>query len=175
MADLAPERPCIHVCVVAGAEAALYGWVEIGAEEEGLPTHNIAVAEHDVVAAAYAAAQSSRFDIGVAIAPNRVVLHEVHMPPSQPVLSFELGAERGRLCRLMGGNAARMVVRLPLRVAVEAEAQHEAARPPRSTAKAGKFTGQRKLNRPSTSDVGEIEVKRIARIVAERLRERGVR
>jgi len=199
MADLARERPCIHVCVIGGAEADLYRWVEIGAEEEGLPTRSVEAADRDVVAGAYAAAQSSRFDIGVAVAPDRVVLHEAHMPPAQPVLSFELMAEPRRTCRLMGGNAARMVVRLPLRFWEEAEVTPEPGSPPRATPRGGRadanrvrghaeiealaraiagkhavWAAQPEPDRPSTSGWGDIEVRRIAEVVARILRERGL-
>lgn len=154
MTDVARERPSIHVGLAAEADASLYRWVEVGAEEEGLPTDPVASEQADVIAAAFAAAQSSRFGIGVGVGAGRVVLHEAHMPPTQPVLALELGADAPGICRLIGGNAARLVVRLPLRFADEIELPPE---PPQ----------------PGTRAWSAAEVRRIAQIVAGRLRERG--
>ena len=155
MTDVARERPSIHIGVIAAADAGLYRWVEVGAEEEGLPAELVASDERDVVAAAFAAAQSSRFGVGVGLGTNQIVLHEAHMPQAQPVLAFDLGADPGRACRLIGGNAARMVVRLPLRFPEPAEEQ------PMPGA-------------PANLAWSIAEVQRIARIVAQRMRERGL-
>ncbi|MFN8456165.1 MAG: glycerol dehydratase reactivase beta/small subunit family protein [Anaerolineae bacterium] len=136
MADLNQGRPCIHVCLIGGAGEELYRWVEVGAEEEGVPTRKAQTIATDLIAAAYAAAQSSRFDIGLSIAPKRIVLHETHMPPAQPVLAFDLEPDARQICRLMGSNAARLVVRLPLRFNIEEDRplKHaERAAPPHPT------------------------------------------
>lgn len=115
MAPFAQERPCIHVSLWPGTEAALYRWVQIGAEEEGVPCQLVEEEGTDLVALAYAAAQSSRFNIGVAVDEAQVVLHEMHMPPEQPVLVFNSSDQPNCFCRLMGSNAARMIVRKPFR------------------------------------------------------------
>lgn len=151
------ERPAIHVCLVEPVDPALYGRVEVGAEEESVPTARVEPAAADVVAAAYAAAQGSRFSIGVAVGRGRVVLHEAHMPAAQPVLSFALGADGADACRLMGANAARMVVRLPLRFA-------DAAAPPAPPERAG----------GEEARADSAQVARIAGVVARILRERGI-
>jgi Dehydratase medium subunit len=161
MADPTRERPAIHVCLAGPSAPGLYGWVEVGAEEEGLPTRHVAQSEDDVVAAAFAAAQGSRFGIGVAIGQGRVVLHEAHMPPERPVLAFEIGANGARACRLMGGNAARLVVRLPLRLADELEESAvETNHGPESYA----IVGQ----------IDPAQVARIVVIVTRILKERGI-
>lgn len=109
------DRPCIHVVLTPGANTELYRWVEIGAEEEGVPCRRVSLEGANVVALAYAAAQSSRLSIGVGIDTQNVVLHETHMPEQQPVLAFHFAQQAPYFCRLMGSNAARMVVRRPLR------------------------------------------------------------
>lgn len=119
MADPATERPAIHVTLAGPSAPGLYRWVEVGAEEEGVPTRYVDLGELDAIPAAFAAAQGSRLGIGVAIGQGRVVLHETHMPPAHPVLSFDLGPDGRHACRLMGSNAARLVVRLPLHVIAE--------------------------------------------------------
>ncbi|MEW5958997.1 MAG: glycerol dehydratase reactivase beta/small subunit family protein [Chloroflexota bacterium] len=105
----------MHVTLPRGVDDKFYRWVEIGAEEEGVPCGQVQVAETEPVAAAYAAAQSSPFEVGVAVTPQHVVLHKAHMPPTQPVLAFVVNDNAPLVCRLVGGNAARLVIRQPLR------------------------------------------------------------
>jgi hypothetical protein len=111
------ERPSIHVALLKGSDAALYHWVQIGAEEEGVPCRLIDAAERDMAALAYAAALSSRFGIGVGVSHQAVVLHERRMPPAMPVLSLTYSGQADYFCRLIGTNAARMIIRKPLRFA----------------------------------------------------------
>lgn len=121
------ERPCIHVALLPDADADLYRWVEIGAEEEGVPCRRVEAAEPDLAAAAYAAARSSRFDVGVAVSADSVALHEAHVPPSRPVLVFGFRQEQQQVCRLMGCNAARMIIRKPFRFEEEIEEEENTA------------------------------------------------
>lgn len=215
MADHNTDRPCIHVCLVGGVDPTLYRWVEIGAEEEGVPCRQVQISETGLVATAYATAQSSRFDIGVVVTPDRVILHEAHMPPEQPVLTFQIKESAPHICRLMGSNAARLVIRLPFRFDDEEEQPFEqpdrltpqlAPRPTTRTRPAQRAE-QNPVKRPAgsnpdradiaalaraiaakavarqsspepvnppVSEVGDIDVKSIARIVARILRERGM-
>ena len=113
------ERPCIHVSLLPGTDEALYRWVQIGAEEEGVPCRLVTGAAADLIALAYEAATSSRFSIGVGVSPDMVALHEMHMPPEKPVLSWKFSGQPDDFCRMMGTNAARMVVRKPFRFADE--------------------------------------------------------
>ena len=115
MAPFAQERPCIHVTFLPGADEKLYRWVQIGAEEEGVPCKLVSDQAEDLVALAYAASKSSRFNIGLGVSDSAVVLHEMHMPPEKPVLSFQFSGKADLFCRLMGANAARMIIRKPLR------------------------------------------------------------
>lgn len=114
------ERPCIHVSLLPDADPALYRWVEIGAEEEGVPTRQVAGEASDLASLAYQAAQSSRLNIGVGISAQAVALHEQHMPVEQPVLVFDFSQAKqpdaAFQCRMMGANAARMVVHRPLHI-----------------------------------------------------------
>lgn len=167
MAVVDRDRPCIHVCLIGGADEELYRWVETGAEEEGVPTRQTAVQTSESAAAAFEAAQSSRFDVGVSVAPGRVTLHERHMPAERPVLSLEVTDDPRPLCRLMGGNAARMVVRLPLRFAGDDETQEPVLRPQRRPANPSRPEG-------FDSGDGDIDAATIARIVVRILKERGI-
>jgi hypothetical protein len=163
------QRPCIHVCLLGGADESLYRWVEIGAEEEGVPARQVTVQGGEPVAAAFEAAQSSRFDVGVSIAPGRVTLHERHMPAGQPVLAFEAPSQFQLWCRLMGSNAARMVVRLPLRFTIE-EPTPEPPAKPAARASAAHVAAPR----PDEAAASDVDVAAIARIVVRILKERGI-
>lgn len=110
-----PESPAIHLCLARAADPAHAVWVALGAEEEGVPCRVTAGEGATATELAYAAARQSRLGVGVGITAGEVALHEQHMPAGRPVLALELrGDEPGR-CRLIGGNAARIVVHLPLR------------------------------------------------------------
>lgn len=174
MVDLSRERPAIHVCLVDAAPVDLDRWVEIGAEEEGIPTRSVMPSATEAVAAAYAAARSSRVDIGVAVAADRVVLHESHMPPHQPVLTFPLGSDPQRACRRLGGNAARVVARLPLRIEEEEDAP--AIIDLQKLRRIRTQQPDRRADPPGGNDImNEGDVKQIAAIVAAIVRERGMR
>lgn len=110
------ERPAIHVAAASQANRGAFQHVEVGAEEEGVPCRLVDVTGEGAVALAYAAAQSSRFGVGVGIGTEAVAIHEVHMPADRPVLRFATGADLRSACRLAGSNAARLVIRLPLRL-----------------------------------------------------------
>lgn len=145
-ADRSRERPCIHVCLTGGADPALYRWVEIGAEEEGVPCRQVRITADGPVATAYTTAQSSRFDIGVVVTPERVILHEAHMPPEQPVLTFPIKESAPHICRLIGSNAARLVIRLPFRFDDETDPSFES--PVRQTAQPGPLSVPRSRPAP---------------------------
>lgn len=172
MAAAAQDRPCVHVCFVGGADEDLYRWVEIGAEEEGVPTRKVAAEAADPVPAAYEAAQSSRFEIGVSVAPGRIVLHERHMPAAQPVLAFDTGVDPRLLCRLMGGNAARMVVRLPFRFGVDEDTSDAADTALRRRALRSTHSLSAAVPPAGSGDL--VDVKVLATIIARILKERGV-
>lgn len=204
MAEQDRDRPCIHVCLTGGADSRLYRWVEIGAEEEGLPCRQVQISETGPVATAYATAQSSRFDIGVAVTPEQVILHEIHMPPEQPVLTFQTKDNASHMCRLMGSNAARLVIRLPFRFADD-ETEQPFEPPARKTPQPEPPATQenrparqvepnpanrsassnpnraeiaalvgRVMARQKSPEPGDAEIKSIARIIARILRERGM-
>lgn len=127
------ERPSIHVALLPGTDPSLYRWVQIGAEEEGVPCRLVTETAYDLVTMAYEAACSSRFNIGVAVSPEAVVLHERHMPVEKPVMSLKFSGTADYFCRVMGANAARMVIRKPFRFADEEPAPHSKPQPARST------------------------------------------
>jgi hypothetical protein len=160
------------VCLVGDADEGLYRWVEIGAEEEGVPTRKIAAETAEPVPAAYEAAQSSRFEIGVSVAPGKVVLHERHMPETQPVLSFDSEADPQLLCRLMGSNAARMVVHLPFRFSVQEDTSDTVDKAPRRRSHHNVPAIPSAM--PPAPDDDEIDVKLLATVIARILKERGV-
>ena len=113
------DRPAIHIALAAGLTDEAFKWVAIGAEEEGVPCRRVSTQGSDPVAIAYDAAMSSRFGVGVGVAGSTIVVHELHMPSEQPILTFESKDDFGQYCRLAGGNAARFIIRMPFRFELE--------------------------------------------------------
>ncbi len=109
------NHPAIHVSLAGHMDEELYRWVEVGAEEEGIPCRRVQASEADAVSLAYAAAHSSRLGVGVGIAHSQVAVHEFHMPATQAVLIYEAKDNVRYVCRLAGSNVARLVVCMPLR------------------------------------------------------------
>ena len=170
MSDPTRERPCIHIALAAGADAALVRALEIGAEEEGVPCRLMPSNEAAALTAAHEAALSSRFGIGLGLDRGAIVLHEMHMPAAQPVLRFELGGRAVAACRAMGANAARLLVGRPLHLSPlpEAAAGAGAASPTLTVA-------TRPVEPAVEMDLESADLARLVAAVVERLRERGIR
>lgn len=168
------DRPCIHVSLLPDADPSLYRWVEIGAEEEGVPTRQVTGEAGDLTSLAYQAAQSSRFNIGVGISSQAVALHEQHMPVGQPVLVFNFSpAERPDafyVCRVMGANAARMVVHRPLHIDINFP-------PPSVNHQSNTINHQQTIEKVLPVEDPEIAPAQLAKIIAlvvQKLQERGM-
>ena len=172
------DRPAIHIGLAAGLDENYFNWVAIGAEEEGVPCRRVAAQSSNPVAIAYEAAMSSRFGVGVGVTGNAVVIHELHMPPEQPVIRFESTANFLKYCRLAGGNAARLIIRLPFRFDLEST--------PTPIKQKTKHTPQ-PVVRQETQDNASAEtspaipadldlamIKAIAKVVARIVKERGM-
>jgi len=169
------ERPCIHVSLLTGADASLFRWVEIGAEEEGVPTRLVPCDAGDLVTLAYQTAHSSRLSVGVGISAQAVVLHEQHMPVGQPVLAFEFVENAPYLCRLMGANAARMVVHRPLQVDINPPAPVASRRPAPAVLQPAVLQPPVEKNEPAAEP--QIDPAQLAQIVAavvRKLQQRGI-
>ncbi|GAA4574826.1 glycerol dehydratase reactivase beta/small subunit family protein [Planotetraspora kaengkrachanensis] len=85
-----------------------------GMEEEGVPfrVEDVA-ADGSAVELAFAAAQVSHLDVGVGVdALGNVCVHHSKLPPGAPALT---GTASG--ARVMGHNAARLVVGIPFKAA----------------------------------------------------------
>lgn len=167
------ERPAIHVGLAAGLDEVYFNWVAVGAEEEGVPCRRVTTRSSDPVAIAYDAAMSSRFGVGVAVAGDTVVVHELHMPPEQPVVTLTGDDEFWRYCRLAGGNAARMIIRLPLRFELEPEPPviKPKSRPPAEKSSGNPSPAVSRLD-PTGQDPALVRA--ITKIVARVLYERGM-
>jgi hypothetical protein len=161
------DYPCIHVSLSPDADVSFLRWVEVGAEEEGVPTRQVPCEANDLASLAYQAAQSSRLNVGVGISAQAVALHEVHMPVVQPVLVFKFsqadGPQAPFLCRLMGANAARMVVRRPLHVDVSFPLPSAGHSP---QIEETRFTAEPSLN--------PAQLAKIVALVVQKLQQRGM-
>jgi hypothetical protein len=168
------ERPCIHVSLLPGTDDALYRWVQIGAEEEGVPCRLVTGAATDLIALAYEAAQSSRFHIGVGVSPEMVALHEMHMPPEKPVMALKFSGQPDYFCRMMGANAARMVVRKPFRFADESGPLPTKQQPHPSWAEGYKAVEKGETASSATTFDDPAQIAAIVALVIKKVQERGV-
>lgn len=123
MTDGNPDRPTILVGLAPEVDERLYGWISIGAEEEGIPCRRASAeetgeaGEDDAAALAYAAARNSRLGVGVGVVSGRVAVHERHMPAGKPVVTTEVEENKARdRYRSAGSNAARLVIGMPLQL-----------------------------------------------------------
>jgi len=184
MSDPLRERPCIHIALACihialapGAEPALVRAVEVGAEEEGVPCRVASAGAGDLIAIAYEAALGSRFGIGLAYDGDAIVLHEMHMPAAQPVLRFGsvlrfgFGAGAAAACRVMGANAARLLVNRPLHLGPQPEPLAEAVAPVPASAPVAVASSV-----PVTdADLDPTVLASVVAAVVAKLRERGIR
>jgi len=159
MASSTLERPAIYISLMQATPAEYARWVEIGAEEEGVPCRLVEIEGKDLIERAYQAATASPLKIGVAVSNDAVVLHEFHMPPHQPVLVFDLDNNPQRACRLMGANAARFFVRRPLYLTPLPEPAHPVVE-----------SGEKSQ---SLSPAELKQVVRLVLLILQKLRERG--
>ena len=167
------ERPCIHVALLPGVDVNLYRWVQIGAEEEGVPCRKVDSQESDAIANAFTASQSSKFNIGVAVGPTQVVLHESHMPPNTPVLAFDVDDNQMWVARLMGCNAARMIIRKPFRFEDEAVSDEQLAVSSQQSAVSSQqsATSDQQL---ATNDLDPAQLKAVVTVIVRKILERGM-
>ncbi|WP_234820509.1 glycerol dehydratase reactivase beta/small subunit family protein [Mycolicibacterium goodii] len=112
-----PERPVIVVLApVAGEGAAITRDVLAGIEEEGVP-YTVVEAADDVSAPDLArrAAMRSPLQVGVGIGPSGgVCVHHDMLVDPLPELTSAGPPEPGT-ARMLGHNAARIVIGLPLK------------------------------------------------------------
>ena len=171
------ERPSIHVALLPGTDPALYRWVQIGAEEEGVPCRLVTETAYDLVTMAYEAAHSSRFNIGVAVAAEAVVLHERHMPVEKPVMSLKFTGTADYFCRVMGANAARMVIRKPFRFTDEEPAPQSKPKSARSSLPQPQaYTAAHPQLALAGAPMDDpVQVAALVALIVQKLNERGIR
>jgi hypothetical protein len=100
------------------------------------------------------------------------VLHERHMPPAGPVMALALNGRAAQTCRMLGANAARMVIRKPLRFP-----EDERETPQRPAKAHASWRRPSVAQPPETVIPAAVDAALIARIVARvvmKLQERGI-
>ncbi|WP_037322914.1 glycerol dehydratase reactivase beta/small subunit family protein [Amycolatopsis thermoflava] len=83
--------------------------IRAGLEEEGVPLVVEEVSGGDALVLGYAAACLSSLDVGIGVA-DEVCVHHAKRPAGSPALTGPLSR-----ARVLGHNAARMVVGIPLK------------------------------------------------------------
>jgi len=107
------DVPCIHVRYVRGQGDAVEH-AQYGIEEERVPWTLGAATDADALDIALDAANESRLKIGVGIsASGAIALHHKRLPTDDPL--FVVSDPTIEQARRVGGNAARLAKRLPLK------------------------------------------------------------
>lgn len=86
----------------------------LGIEEEGLPYSEEEKDCDSALELAYQAAMVSHLGVGIGIAADGLVLHTNKLKEDAPLFSFKLTDDE-ILLRNLGGNAARLVKRMPFK------------------------------------------------------------
>jgi hypothetical protein len=111
--------PAVLVAVHDDAPDEVVREVCAGAEEQGIPTALLGAATRGADAAGRHAAAESRLEVGVGVGVDGAVVVRHALVPDA-VLTLGAGAPRRDL-RVLGGDAARIVAGLPLRMVPAAE------------------------------------------------------
>jgi hypothetical protein len=108
------ERPTIVVQQDETLPDSALTEILLGIEEEGMPYRIAKAAGTDARQHAHAAATASRLGVGVGVAGGEIAITTEKLPAGRPYLVAKLGLRRA-IERIAGGNAARLVKRMPLR------------------------------------------------------------
>lgn len=115
-------RPTLNVAAHDRVSDAALTQVLLGIEEEGVPYLVQRSTELNPLGLAHDAAVSSRLGVGVGISLDYAVVTTDKLCEDRPYLAYHLGVSP-EADRIIGSNAARLVKRLPLRLA-ETERSH---------------------------------------------------
>lgn len=86
----------------------------LGIEEEGLPYSCEEKSMTTSLELAYKAAEASHLGVGIGIAADGIVLHTNKLKEDKPLFNIKL-TDNEEVLRNMGGNAARLVKRMPFK------------------------------------------------------------
>ncbi len=108
-------RPTLVVNVHNDIDNAQLREVLLGLEEEGVPVTLNRSSELNPLTLAHSAAIESVLDVGIGISLDYIVVTTEKLPEETPYLAHYLNVSQDS-DRLVGGNAARLVKRMPLKI-----------------------------------------------------------
>jgi hypothetical protein len=108
-----PERPTIRLRLNDRLPEAAITEVLLGIEEEGVPVEVSRHADADPLRLAHEASLESRLGIGIGISLDYIVITTEKLPAGKPYL-VEVLNRSDATDRAAGGNASRLVKRMPL-------------------------------------------------------------
>jgi len=109
------ERPTILIRLNDRVDEARIAEVLLGVEEEGVPVELTRHDELNPLALAHEASLESRLGIGIGISLDYIVVTTEKLPAAKPYL-VEVLNRSDCTDRAAGGNASRLVKRMPLTV-----------------------------------------------------------
>lgn len=107
-------RPTLVVNVNDDVTSAQLRELLLGVEEEGVPITLNRLAEANPLTLAHEAAIESVLDVGIGVSFGYVVVTTEKLSEEQPYMAHYLNQDQ-ETDRLIGGNAARLVKRMPLK------------------------------------------------------------
>ncbi len=115
MSPSSSNRPSIVIALSEGYDRRRLGDLLLGIEEEGVPARVVELEQINPLVLAHRAAQEAILDVGIGIALDYVVVTTEKLPQERPYMAYWF-ATSAQADRTIGGNAARLVKRMPLRV-----------------------------------------------------------
>ena len=109
------DKPCIKLSHTADAPAAWLKALTSGLEEEMIPFEITTVAPAPIADMAFAAAESSRLEVGLALNAQEAAVHFAKLPPEKPLFWLQGGECREESLLKLGANAARLVKGVPFK------------------------------------------------------------
>ena len=106
-------RPTIVLARNSRTSDAMLTGLLLGLEEQGVPVEQFSDGELNPLQLAHEASLRSVLGVGIGVSLDYVVVTTEKLPPGRPYLAGHLN-QSTEADRVMGGNAARIVKRLPL-------------------------------------------------------------
>lgn len=103
------QTVCIEIVCDEALPLCAY-YIQLGTEEEGVPSRVDLSSVNNILEEAKSAADRSRLLVGVAASMNEMVIHHQRLPKENPILKYTQNEQNARL---VGKNAARLVKGLP--------------------------------------------------------------
>lgn len=110
-----PVKPSIHVYYNKSlVDFSKFEDILWGIEEEGVPYKIQEKNDREAQLLAYDASETSELGVGIGVDCESIVLHYIKLKKNKPLHKISADSSQG-LLRVLGGNGARLVKRMPFK------------------------------------------------------------